>query len=104
MIKNPTLYAPAKRTTWKRLAAGAFVTSAVAAGGYGLKDRSPVHFMVEGALPETAPEWACEPEGGIIGAPVVCRYRGPAGKSEGSLVDPPKLSPQRQMGQDGQQN
>ena len=34
---------------------------------------SPVHFAVEGEAPSAADGWSCQPEGGIIGAPMVCR-------------------------------
>ena len=100
-LKNPTLYAPAKAPAWKRLAVGTLVTSVVGTGGYVLKDHSPVHFMVEGAPPEAAPDWKCEPEGGIVGAPVVCRYGGPGG-DKGAIV--PTLPAQPALRQDGQQH
>lgn len=33
---------------------------------------SPVHFMVEGTAPVGAEGWKCAPEGGIVGAQMVC--------------------------------
>ena len=36
---------------------------------------SPVHFGVVGEPPKDADGWDCKPEGGLYGAPLVCRYR-----------------------------
>lgn len=36
---------------------------------------SPVHFGVVGEQPVDATGWDCKPEGGLYGAPMVCRYR-----------------------------
>lgn len=54
-----------------------FLAACAGAGVQGGADKiatdSPVHFAVEGAAPAQADGWKCEPEGGIIGAPMVCR-------------------------------
>lgn len=60
----------------KRIAAAALAGAGLVVGGQKLAEDSPVHFAVEGSPPEVATDWACGPEGGIIGAPVVCRYVG----------------------------
>lgn len=61
--------------TWAKLVIAAGIGGGAVSGGEKLAKDSPVHFMVEGEAPAQAMEWACEPEGGIIGAPVVCRYK-----------------------------
>ena len=43
------------------------------AAGRKLAVDSPVHFAVQGEAPPVHDQWRCEPEGGIIGAPMVCR-------------------------------
>lgn len=59
---------------WAKLIAAAALGSAATTGGQRLATDSPVHFAVDGEKPAGADaEWVCEPEGGIIGAPMVCR-------------------------------
>lgn len=60
----------------KRVAVAVLAGAGLVASSQKLTKNSPVHFAVEGAPPEAATDWACGPEGGIIGAPVVCRYVG----------------------------
>ena len=53
------------------------IAFALGAGGGAAGDKlvhdSPVHFAVQGEAPPAHDGWKCEPEGGIIGAPMVCR-------------------------------
>lgn len=63
---------------WIKLLLAANVTGAVAVGGYELSTDSPVHLLTEGKPPEQADGWVCLPEGGLIGAPVVCRPKADA--------------------------
>lgn len=72
---------------WVKVLITAGVGGAVTVGGQKLAVDSPVHFQTVGQAPADAPEWSCEPEGGIIGAPVVCRYR-PSGTSKASNPAP----------------
>jgi hypothetical protein len=60
----------------RKIVAAALAGAGLVAGGQKLTKESPVHFMAEGSPPEAATDWACAPEGGIVGAPVVCRYVG----------------------------
>lgn len=60
--------------TWAKIVAAAALGSAATTGTQKLATDSPVHFAVEGEKPAGADaEWDCQPEGGIIGAPMVCR-------------------------------
>ena len=58
---------------WVKLFLAACAGAGVQTGADKIATDSPVHFAVEGAAPAEAPGWKCEPEGGIIGAPMVCR-------------------------------
>lgn len=59
---------------WAKLVAAVALGSAATTGGQRLATDSPVHFAVDGEKPAGADaEWDCQPEGGIIGAPMVCR-------------------------------
>ena len=61
---------------WLKIAAAAGVGAGTVVTGQRLATDSPVHFAVEGAAPEGADaQWICAPEGGIVGAPMVCRPR-----------------------------
>ena len=62
--------------TWGKYAIATIVGAGAVTGGQKLVTDSPVHFAVEGALPADAGGWKCEPEGGLIGAPMVCRPAG----------------------------
>ena len=67
LIKNPG--------AWKKAAVAIGLLSGVAIGGRKLSTDSPVHFAVVGQAPVQADGWECAPEGGLIGAPLVCRPR-----------------------------
>jgi hypothetical protein len=79
VLKNPTLLKP-QMPRWARVLIAAGTGGALVLAGdeaaTRLKKDSPVHFSVEGSPPEVATDWSCAPEGGIVGAPVVCRYVG----------------------------
>jgi hypothetical protein len=55
-----------------RLILAALTGAGLVTGGDKLAKDSPVHFAVEGEAPQKADGWVCAPEGGIIGAPMVC--------------------------------
>lgn len=60
---------------WARLA---LIGGAGAATPYAVNKMvadAPVHFGVVGEAPKDATGWDCKPEGGLYGAPLVCRYR-----------------------------
>lgn len=58
---------------WLKLLLAASAGGAAVQGGEKLATDSPVHFAVVGDAPIAADGWTCEPEGGIVGAPMVCR-------------------------------
>jgi hypothetical protein len=58
---------------WGKYAIATIVGAGAVTGGYKLSTDSPVHLLTEGKPPEQADGWVCLPEGGLIGAPVVCR-------------------------------
>lgn len=58
---------------WLKLFFAACVGAGAQTGAEKLSTDSPVHFAVEGERPAAHDGWKCEPEGGIIGAPMVCR-------------------------------
>lgn len=58
---------------WLKYFAAACAGAGVQTGAEQIATDSPVHFAVEGEKPSDAPEWNCAPEGGIVGAPMVCR-------------------------------
>lgn len=46
------------------------------AGGHQLSVDSPIHLSTVNVVPAApAEEWVCAPEGGIIGATVVCEFK-----------------------------
>lgn len=60
--------------TWAKVVAAAALGAGATVSGDRIANDSPIHFAVEGEKPAGADaEWVCEPEGGIIGAPMVCR-------------------------------
>ncbi len=77
----------------RKIALGALVGAGLVVGGQKLATDSPVHFLTDGAPPIEAPEWVCTPEGGLIGAPVVCRYVGSAAGSAGLSANGPAQRP-----------
>ena len=62
-----------KMPQWLKVVIAASAGAGAVTGGHKLATDSPVHFAVEGAAPVEAPGWKCAPEGGLIGAPMVCR-------------------------------
>lgn len=58
---------------WLKITAAATAGAGIVSGGQKLTTDSPVHFAVVGQPPAQAEGWKCEPEGGLIGAPLVCR-------------------------------
>lgn len=60
---------------WAKLALVASTGAAIPFASDKLTKDSPVHFGVVGQAPKDAVGWDCKPEGGIYGAPLVCRYR-----------------------------
>lgn len=58
---------------WLKVSIAAGVGAGTVAGGQKLATDSPVHFGVVGQAPAEASGWRCAPEGGIVGAPLVCR-------------------------------
>lgn len=64
---------------WLKLFLAACLGAGAQTGTQKLATDSPVHFAVEGEAPAVHDGWKCEPEGGIIGAPMVCRPASEAG-------------------------
>jgi len=62
---------------WLKLFLAACTGAGLQTGAQTLSVDSPVHFAVDGAAPVVADEWECGPEGGIVGAPMVCRPKSP---------------------------
>lgn len=62
-----------KMPRWGKIAVAGVVGAGAVVGGQRLSVDSPVHFKVQGMAPADAPGWKCAPEGGLIGAPLVCR-------------------------------
>ena len=58
---------------WVRYLIAACAGAGAQSGAQTLAEDSPVHFAVVGEAPEEHDGWKCEPEGGIVGAPMVCR-------------------------------
>ena len=56
-----------------KLLAAALAGAGLSEGAETLSVDSPIHFAVVGDAPEATPGWTCAPEGGIFGAPMVCR-------------------------------
>ena len=48
------------------------------AGGQKLAVESPVHLSTVNSAPAPSEEWVCAPEGGIVGAVVVCSFKAKA--------------------------
>lgn len=59
-------------SVWSKMALAAAIGGGVVQGGTMLAHESPIHFSVVGEAPVQAEGWVCAPEGGIIGAPLVC--------------------------------
>lgn len=58
---------------WVKLFIAACAGAGVQTGVHTAATNSPIHFAVDGEAPAAHDGWACEPEGGIVGAPMVCR-------------------------------
>lgn len=58
---------------WLKYFTAACIGAGAQSGADSLSKDSPIHFAVEGAKPASHDGWECGPEGGIIGAPMVCR-------------------------------
>jgi len=58
---------------WLKLFLAACTGAGAQSGVQTLTIDSPIHFAVVGEAPAVHDGWECEPEGGIVGAPMVCR-------------------------------
>lgn len=58
---------------WTQVALTVAAGSAIVSGAQSLSRNAPIHFGVVGQAPAVSEGWACAPEGGIVGAPLVCR-------------------------------
>lgn len=59
---------------WAKMVLAATASAGLVVGGQKLSVDSPVHFGVVGEAPKDAEGWKCAPEGGLIGAPMVCHF------------------------------
>ena len=69
---------------WLKLLLAGSIGAGAVTGSQKLATDSPVHFAVEGVPPTGADGWDCKPEGGLVGAPLVCRPKNQMGAETGT--------------------
>lgn len=74
LSQNPPPIVPKKPLPqWLKYLLAACAGAGAQSGADKIATDSPVHFAVDGEAPAAHDQWSCEPEGGIVGAPMVCR-------------------------------